>query len=206
MRHARALRLRTGESVLLSNGAGILARAHIFTADRNDITVAVDEILGDTGELPFRLVLALGVLDNRDRFEFVVEKAVELGAVDFVPLATRYGRAGKLHTERLRNKAVAAMKQARRAVLMQVHEPMPLDRFLSDFCRDAAIFLADADGGAWSGAQSDVCVVVGPEGGLADDELSLVRSQPGCRSVKLANRRLRAETAAVLATGLAGMP
>ncbi len=205
VRHARALRLREGEAVLLSNGTGVLARARIAAADRKNITVAIEELLESSGELPFRLVLGLGVIDNRDRFEFAIEKAVELGATDCVPLLTRYSKAGRVNTERLRSKAIAAMKQSRRAMLMRVHEPMQLDAFIASFCTDSTIFLADAEGGLWLGAPGDVCIVVGPEGGLSNDELAMVRSAPGCVPVRLADRRLRAETAAMLAVGIVGM-
>lgn len=204
-RHARALRLREGDAVLLSNGAGVLARASIAVADRKEYTAAVHGIEPGS-ELSFRLVLALGVLDNRDRLEFALEKAVELGATDFVPLLTRYSRPGRVAVDRLRSKAVAAMKQAQRAVLTEVHEAVSLSSFLASFAGRSTVLLADADGGAWSIPQGDVCVVVGPEGGLDPDEVAAVRAVPGCVPVRLAERRLRAETAAVLAVGLAALP
>lgn len=204
-RHARALRLRSGDAVFLSNGEGLAARASVSTITRDAVTVSVTEFLPGYGELSRRIVLALGILDNRERMEFALEKAVELGISDFVPLQTRYSQHNRSSTERLRSKALAAMKQAQRARLPKVHEPLSLDQLLGLFCPDTTVILADENGGSAIPHTGDLCILVGPEGGFAEEELNRIQALPQCLSVRLAGRRLRAETAALLAIGLVGI-
>jgi 16S rRNA (uracil1498-N3)-methyltransferase len=205
MRHARALRLRSGDAVFLSNGEGLAARAAVHTVSREDVTVSVTEFLPGYGELSRRIVLALGILDNRERMEFALEKAIEFGISDFVPLQTRYSQHSRSTTERLRSKALAAMKQAQRARLPRVHEIQSLEQFLESFCTDATVILADENGKSTIPSTGDICILVGPEGGFAEEEVSRIQALPQCLTVRLAGRRLRAETAALLATGLAGL-
>lgn len=205
MRHARALRLRNGDAVFLSNGEGLAARAIVRAITRDEVTIAVTELLPGYGELSRRVVLALGILDNRERMEFALEKAIELGISDFVPLQTRYSQYNRSSTERLRSKALAAMKQAQRARLPKVHEPLSLDEFLGLFCTDTTVILADENGGSTIPSTGDLCILVGPEGGFAEEELSQIQALPRCIPVRLAGRRLRAETAALLAIGLVGI-
>lgn len=204
-RHARALRLRSGDAIFLSGGQGLAARAVVDTAARDELTVSVTEFLPEYGEPARRIVLALGILDSRERMEFALEKAVELGISDFVPLQTRYSQHSRTSTERMRSKALAAMKQAKRARLPRVHDALTPEQFLALFCTDATVVLADENGQSTLPSDGDLCIIVGPEGGLAEEELALVRSLPHCVAVRLAGRRLRAETAAVLAVGLAGL-
>lgn len=205
MRHARALRLRSGDAVFLSNGEGLAARAIVHTMTRDEVTVSVTEFLPGYGEVSRRIVLALGILDSRERMEFALEKAIELGISDFVPLQTRYSQRSRSNSERLRSKALAAMKQAQRAWLPRVHEVLSLDQFLDLFCTTSTVILADENGANNIPSTGDLCILVGPEGGFAEEELSRIQALPQCCTVRLANRRLRAETAALLATGLAGM-
>lgn len=204
-RHARALRLRSGDAVFLSNGEGLAARAVVSTITRDEVTVSITEFLPAHGELSRRVVLALGILDNRERMEFALEKAIELGISDFVPLQTRYSQHSRSSTERLRSKALAAMKQSQRARLPKVHEPLSLDQFLKLFCADTTVILADENGGSTIPHTGDLCILVGPEGGFAEEELTRIQALPQCHTIRLAGRRLRAETAALLAIGLAGI-
>lgn len=203
-RHARALRLRIGDAVLLSNGDGIVARCTVTAAERDTCIVSVGEILPNYGELPRRVAIALGILDNKDRMEFALEKAVELGATDFIPLYTQYAQRDKIHRERLQSKALAAMKQAQRARLPHVHEPLPIAALVEQWSGKMALIVAD-ENGSGTLPEGDVCIVIGPEGGLSAEEKQLLCAVPQCTSITLAQRRLRAETAAILAVGLAGI-
>lgn len=204
-RHARALRLRVGDAVLLSNGEGLVARGTVAAAERDAYTISVVELLPNHGELPYRVAVALGILDNKDRMEFALEKAVELGATDFIPLHTRFCQRDKVNVERLQSKALAAMKQAQRACLLRVHEPVSVGALSEQWGGKTTLVVADENGENNTWPKGDICIVVGPEGGLSAEELETLYATPNCTRIVLAQRRLRAETAAVLAVGLAGI-
>ncbi len=202
LKHAQVLRLREGEALLLSNGRGLCAETSIQKVGKNEILCAVQSFLPQHGELSFPFALALGILDNRDRMEFAIEKAVELGVTEIFPLLTDNGErfaANRIKPERLAAKALAAMEQSHRATLPKIHAPYGVEEFLQNFSQQSHIILADVNG---SKAQkiSDVqpiCVVAGAEGGFSERELHLLKNDPRCAAWNLAPRRLRAETAAL---------
>jgi 16S rRNA (uracil1498-N3)-methyltransferase len=207
--HARALRLRGGEAIMLTNGIGLCAKARVQEVRKNEMQCAIEEILPDHAEHPYRLIAALGVLDNRERTEFAIEKAVELGAYDFVPLLSTHSERERTKADRIQAKILAATKQCKRARLMKLHSPQTLPDFLQFLPNDARLILADADGApplesASSLALSHtIAVAVGAEGGFTPEEIALLRSAPNNIAWNLAPARLRAETA--LLAGLSGI-
>ncbi len=203
-RHARALRLREGERIKLTNGSGLCAVAVVEELRNNEVQCRVQELLPNDGEYPYRIIVALGVLDNRERMEFALEKAIELGAHDFVPLLTDHSERNRTKAERLHSKAIAAMKQAHRARLITIHEPMSPKELLSLLPTDTVLLLADADGEKpHQYTASTVCLCVGAEGGFSEAEQSMFLSDARIMRWNLAPTRLRAETA--LLTGLAAL-
>lgn len=202
--HARALRLRSGEHLMLSNGRGYCAEAIVEEMTKHEVVCRLVSIKPNHGELPYRVIVALGILDHRERMEFALEKAVELGASDFVPLITRHSERDRTKPERLHAKALAAMKQSQRARLTTLHEPMSLAALLSMLPRETRIILADTEGQKplLYSAES-VCLCVGPEGGFSDEERSLLCDDARTVLWTLAPTRLRAETA--LLSGLSAL-
>jgi 16S rRNA (uracil1498-N3)-methyltransferase len=207
LKHAQVLRLREGEEVLLANGAGLCAKAVIHRADKHEVLCAIQDVLPEHGELPFRLILALGILDNRERMEFAIEKAVEMGASDIVPVRThnmeRFAK-NRIKSERLAAKAIAAMEQSHRSHTPSIHAPHSLEELFSDHSSiispQTRIILADADGTAPKPLSSieSVCVCIGPEGGFSAQERKMLLNDPRTTAWNLAPRRLRAETAAMM--------
>jgi len=196
--HARALRLRTGENIMLSNGRGYCADAVVEEISKEEVTCRLVRILPEHGELPYRVIIALGILDNRERMEFALEKAIELGASDFVPLLAKHSERDRTKPERLAAKALAAMKQSHRARLTRLHEPMTPQALLAMLSAETRIIFADADGQKPSLYYAEsVCLCVGPEGGFSKEEQMLLRNDARTVLWTLAPTRLRAETAAL---------
>ncbi len=160
-----------------------------------------------------RLVLACAVVKGR-RFEWALEKAVELGAHEILPLVTDLGvidpRPGKL--DRWRSLMIAALKQSRRSWLPLLAEPMTVNRVLQWHPDGRDFFGATADD-TENGAQpveigtilaqknvreipTTLTWLIGPEGGWSPAEISLL-SESGTRPVSLGPHVLRTETAAV---------
>lgn len=196
--HARALRLRAGERIMLSNGRGYCAEAIVAEISKHDVLCRLVRIIPEYGELPYRIFMALGILDNRERMEFALEKAIELGASDFVPLLTKHSERDRTKPERLFAKSLAAMKQAHRARLIHLHELMTPQSLLTMLPAETRIILADTEGQKPSRYNAaSVCLCVGPEGGFSEEEQILLRNDARSVLWTLAPTRLRAETAAL---------
>jgi 16S rRNA (uracil1498-N3)-methyltransferase len=146
------------------------------------------------------------------RLDYMVQKAVELGAAALVPVLTRYTQATRVNTERMRANVIEAAEQCGILSLATVEEPVKLERYLAGrdggrllvFCDEGAE-LADptaALAGARDRAAAGIDVLIGPEGGFAEEERELLLRQPSVLRLALGPRIMRADTAAVAALAL----
>lgn len=204
-RHAvKVLRMRTGDGIVVVDGVGGWYEVTLTRTERDEVEGNVVATRRDVGETNRNVVLSLGLLHHRDRFEWAVEKAVELGVTGIVPLRTRRAAPGKIRRDRLEHIAVAAMKQSMRTRLPQLYEEMTLDEALVRLSPTGTVLIAhEAAPDAPTPAQAaghtrSVSVLIGPEGGFSDDEIEAA-SAAGATLVSLGPRRLRAETAALTA-------
>jgi len=198
--HLRVRRARDGDRVALRDGAGLVGTGRIALAGKG-WEVEVDE--AERHARPAPLTLAIGAGD-RDRFGWVVEKAVELGATRIVPLLTSRAanvasRLRDAHLEKLRRQALEATKQCGAAWAVEVDSPEALEVFAGHELAGLR-WLADAAGAPPPAAlgSEPVTIVIGSEGGLEDEErAALLRADYG--PVALSANTLRFETAALAA-------
>jgi 16S rRNA (uracil1498-N3)-methyltransferase len=204
-RHARnVLRLRKGDAVAAFDGEG---REFVCEIDGSDgrltTLVVLEEITPPAAESPLDLTLGAAVLKG-ERFELVIQKAVELGVKRLVPListrsAVKIGSTGT-RVERWRKIAVEASKQCGRAALMKIDEIATLDDIIGgEVSGDHERILFSERGGEaldLPPGTSRITAVTGPEGGWDDAELEAA-SSAGFLLVTLHGRTLRAETAAI---------
>ncbi len=195
--HARVVRVREGEEVEVFDGAGIAFRAR-FTEG----SVQLVEPIGSR-ESPVDLHVAMAII-QLEKFELVLQKATELGARSFFPMITD---RVELRPERYRGKGerwnrivFEAVKQSGRSVIPVVHPPTPFAEVLQ---RPGAklLFDADLDPSPAVELRDSVTLLIGPEGGWSDEELQAARTA-GCTIERLGRRRLRAETAGIVATAI----
>jgi 16S rRNA (uracil1498-N3)-methyltransferase len=200
LKHCKALRLNICDEFYVTNGTGLSANAIINEISKNHISVSTSTFTENKGELPFRLGLAIGILENKDRFEFALEKAVELGITDFYPLLTEFTQRKNINTERMKLKAIAAMKQCKRSILTAIHPIVKL-KDISIIAKEFdKIVLADENGELPQKSNNiSTLVLIGPEGGFSETELQMLKLIPNILSLNLGNRRLRSETAALTA-------
>jgi 16S rRNA (uracil1498-N3)-methyltransferase len=146
------------------------------------------------------------------RLDYMVQKAVEMGASALQPVLTRFTQVSRVNSERMRANVIEAAEQCGILSLAAVDEPVALDRWLTRraserllvFCDEAmetanpAAALEALRGNPPHG----IDVLVGPEGGFAEDERSNVLRQPGLLRLSLGPRILRADTAAVAVLAL----
>lgn len=202
-KHIRALRKNPGDRVFITDGKGISAEGQIREIGKEFATIEAVQYFFELNEPKIRIGLALAIIDNKDRLEFALEKGIELGITDFYPLITKYtqqGRAG-LKAERLKAKAISALKQCGRTRLPEIHEAMELSKIEELSRIYPENFVLDISGMNPNRIipKGDFIVIVGPEGGLSLDELDYLNNLDIFQIVKISNRILRAETAAISA-------
>lgn len=202
-KHLRALRLRTGGKVLATSAEGFVHECTAFEMGKSGYLLRVIGTTEMAGEPTAEYTLALGIIDSRDRFEFALEKSIELGVSGFVPLMTQRSQWLRLNPERMKAKAIAAVCQSKRSMAPEIYAATKLSDILESD-QFATIILADEDGDSPCAASVEfpALIVIGPEGGLTDKEIEQIKQDKRTRSWKLGRRRLRAETAAIAALSI----
>jgi 16S rRNA (uracil1498-N3)-methyltransferase len=206
MHHLQVRRARDGESVEVLDGEGLRGIGHLAQTGK-EWSVEIQNTVYEPRPAELTLAVAAG---DRERFSWMVEKAVELGVTRILPLETARssGVATKIkgtHMERLRRQALEATKQCGAAWAPQVDDPIPLDAFLGQPLIGTG-WLADASGSPPPEklGLEPLTVVVGPEGGLTDGERSRIGAR-GYRPTVLGPHTLRFETAALAGAAFATM-
>ena len=145
------------------------------------------------------------------RLDYMVQKAVEMGAGSLRPVTTRFTQTARVNVERMRANVVEAAEQCGILSLAEVYEPLPLARWIELRAADDLLVFCDEEAPhrdpiaalASTGAiTSRINVLIGPEGGFAEDEREALLKQPRVVRLSLGPRILRADTAAVSALAL----
>ena len=202
------LRLSAGETILVFNGHDGEWRAEIEGRKRPD-ALSIVARTRPQDRLP-DIAYVFAPLKHA-RLDYMVQKAVEMGASALLPVLTRHTQVSRVNVERMRANVVEAAEQCGILSLAAVAEPVALDRFLEK--RETSRLLVFCDEAADIGnpikalqqglsATEGIDVVVGPEGGFADEERALLLRQPRTLRLSLGPRILRADTAGVAALAL----
>lgn len=201
------LRLAAGEKVLVFNGRDGEWQAQIEGRKRPDSL----EILTQRrpqDRLP-DIAYVFAPLKHA-RLDYMVQKAVEMGAARLQPVLTRFTQVSRVNSERMRANVIEAAEQCGILSLADVAAPIPLDRFLTQrqperllvFCDEAAETSSPLEALKNSGAADGIDVLIGPEGGFAEEERALLLRQKRTLRLALGPRILRADTAGVAALAL----
>ncbi len=207
------LRLAAGAPILAFNGRDGEWQAAIEGRKRPDGLVILQQTRPQD-RLP-DLAYVFAPLKHA-RLDYAVQKAVEMGVATLQPVQTRFTQASRVNTERMRANVVEAAEQCGILSLAAVAEPVPLERFLSQraasrllvFCDEAAEVenpiqgLQSAREIGHDQGRIGIDVLIGPEGGFAEEERALLLRQPKILRLALGPRILRADTAAVAALAL----
>lgn len=201
----KVMRVSTGDAVILCDDETGEWMARVAEAGKRDVLLTVERQLRPREGVPdFWLCAAL---TKKAAFDLVIEKATELGVAELVPVLTRRCVADKLNPERARTIMTEAAEQCARTALPLLANPAPLAALLRDWPAKRRLFFADEVGGvpaatAFAMASGPAALLVGPEGGFDDAERAAIRAHPAAIAITLGPRVLRAETAAIAATGL----
>jgi 16S rRNA (uracil1498-N3)-methyltransferase len=201
------LRLKAGDTILVFNGrdgewlASITGRKRLEAIEIATRTRPQDR-------LP-ELAYVFAPLKHA-RLDYMVQKAVEMGVSSLQPVLTRFTQVSRVNSERMRANVIEAAEQCGILGIADVAEPIAFDRFLSGrkpqrllvFCDEAADVADPLQMLQGAKATDGIDVLIGPEGGFADEERAGLLRQPKILRLSLGPRILRADTAGVAALAL----
>ena len=214
------LRLKAGDTVLAFNGKDGEWRAELSVSGKK-VSLALQERTREQPE-PRDLHYLFAPLKH-ERLDYMMQKAVEMGATRLVPVLTQHTQVSRVNIERMRANAIEAAEQCGVLSIPDITEPMTFGRMLGArnpdrllvFCdedaplKDPVTALADAKPKpeaalplAAQKAAQPIAVLIGPEGGFAEEERTALMQQPNIVRLSLGPRILRADTAAVAALAL----
>jgi 16S rRNA (uracil1498-N3)-methyltransferase len=206
------LRLGNGDALLLFNGRDGEWQATLSESGRRALTALVGERQREQPR-PRDLHFLFAPLKHA-RLDYMVQKAVEMGASRLQPVITRHTQVARVNVERMRANVIEAAQQCGVLALPEVAEPIPFNSLFraSDierllvFCdEDAEVadpVAALAAARPPAGAGQPMAVLIGPEGGFAAEEREALQRRPHVLAISLGPRILRADTAAVAALAL----
>lgn len=201
------LRLGEGDSVLVFNGRDGEWRAALMAAGRKAWQLVAGEQTRPQTPSPDLHYLFAPL--KHARLDYLVEKAVEMGAGRLTPVITRHTQVARVNVERMRANAIEAAEQCGILALPEIDEPRPLADVLAAwpteqpgrrliFC-DEGEEAADPIAALSGLPPSPLAVLIGPEGGFSEEERAQLRALPFVTAISLGPRILRADTAAVAA-------
>ncbi|AZL59932.1 16S rRNA (uracil(1498)-N(3))-methyltransferase [Tabrizicola piscis] len=198
------MRLAPGAAILLFNGRDGEWRATLTTAGKRGAIATCD-----TQTRPLHLPPDLWLLFapiKKARTDFIVEKAVELGARRILPVQTRHTNADRIRQDRLQAHAMEAAEQCGATYLPEVAELVALEKLMSQWPADRRLYWCDEttldQPARLTPAEGPAAILIGPEGGFSADEAKRLRALPIVTPLSLGPRILRADTAAVAALTL----
>ncbi|NLO88728.1 MAG: 16S rRNA (uracil(1498)-N(3))-methyltransferase [Clostridia bacterium] len=212
------LRLKLGSRIALSDGDNYEYEGIIDQLKKDSVVIKIDSMRRSQAEPPVDIILAQGITKKMDKFELVVQKATELGAVRIVPLVTERTvvelavEKGEKRRDRWQRIALEAAKQSQRARIPKVDTPTDMDSFLKSIPRDILCIIP------WEGERAmgikevlnlerekrdirEAVLIIGPEGGFSQEEVERAR-KAGAVPASLGPRILRSETAGIVALGI----
>jgi 16S rRNA (uracil1498-N3)-methyltransferase len=217
----RSLRLKAGDELLATDLIGVCYRCRVVGGESVAITCSIEEVLPEYGEPKRDVLLVQALISQPARWEFLLEKATELGVRAIQPVTTERTERADYKRDRSERILRAAVKQTKRARMPELREVQSLEEALTEAKDDERriIILHEGisppleggdDRGAildrgWSrGHKKALAIVVGPEGGFSDEEVRMACEEFGASVISLGPRRLRSETAALAALALIG--
>jgi 16S rRNA (uracil1498-N3)-methyltransferase len=209
------LRLASGDPVLVFNGRDGEWRGTLAIGGKRKLSLILTErTRAQTRALDLHYLFAPL---KHARLDYMVQKAVEMGAARLEPIVTRHTQVGRVNLERMRANAIEAAEQCGILTLPEISAPVPFDRMIAGRERARVLVFCDEDAevrdplaalsatrAAGAAGEIPMAVLVGPEGGFSEDERAALLASPNTVRLSLGPRILRADTAAVAALALVG--
>jgi 16S rRNA (uracil1498-N3)-methyltransferase len=200
----KVLRLEAGKEILATDGKGMFYTLQLMGMQGRQMRTQVLHAVADAHP-PSGIHLAVAPTKQMDRFEWMVEKCVEMGAERITPLICMRSERRKIRIDRLERIALSAMKQSLHSRLPVIDEAVDFSRFIQLPQLPKARWMAHCEEDQKAmfspqGSQSSV-LLIGPEGDFHAEEIQSAKDK-GFQMVSLGNYRLRTETAALYGCAL----
>lgn len=216
IRHFFALRIKQGESVTLFNGDGCNYSCLVLRVSKKEVELEVQSVSLNNTVLPSVIHLMMAMI-QKDNFELVIQKAVEMGVTYITPINTDFSQ--RIDQDRLKDRvsrwqqiAISASEQSGRSLVPVINYPLHISQIIDSIAtvsKDSTVIniLGDLDSPNNITNVDFTCyktinLFVGPEGGFSDKELKSFDCIDGICRVSLGAGILRAETAAIVAIGV----
>jgi 16S rRNA (uracil1498-N3)-methyltransferase len=205
---SRVLRKNIGEEIYVTDGERNLYRTIIEDVGSDKMTCRIIEKFFNLNESMIKITLYQSLLKNPSRFEFIIEKSVELGVYEIKPIITE-NVINKESDRSLRWQSIAlsAMKQSQRCYLPKVLPPISFADAINDAAKTDLKIIADERDNIdflklpeINLLSQSISLFIGPEGGFSPEELQTAVDK-GLKILNLGKRKLRSETAAIAALG-----
>ena len=198
----KVLRKQEGDVIQITNGEGYLFTSEITFANEKkcEVAVSAEEFFAPA---PYYLHLAVAPTKLNDRYEWFLEKAVEIGVNEITPIICEHSERVAFKADRFEKILQTAMKQSLQFYLPKLHEPVPYTTFVIQ-AREGQLFIAHCEETEKKllkhalQPKQKVTILIGPEGDFSKKEIALALAQ-NYIAVSLGNTRLRTETAAIVA-------
>jgi 16S rRNA (uracil1498-N3)-methyltransferase len=200
----KVLRMAEGTQVKLIDGKGNLYEGIITKADYKKCEIGIQNIISEFEKRSYKLHIAISPLKNPERFEWFIEKSVEIGIDDITPLICRNTEKPGIKSERINNIIISAMKQSLKAGITIQNKTVSFDEFIREDHKGIKL-IAHCNPSKNRSKISDVysrgndaVILIGPEGDFSEEEIEKA-IVAGFVPVHLGNSRLRTETAGIAA-------
>ena len=198
----QVLKMHVGEQLMLTNGKGETKTVEIAEAGKRSVTVNV--ISSSVIQKPLsNITIAISLIKNTSRWEWFLEKAVEIGVLSIIPMITQRTEKQHFRFERMKSIMISAMLQSGQSWLPELMEPMKFKSIVekSEQKRKYIAHCIESDKKHIEKDLSTAIILIGPEGDFTSEEVELAIKN-NFKPVTLGNTRLRTETAGVVSAVL----
>jgi 16S rRNA (uracil1498-N3)-methyltransferase len=208
---ARVKRHKVGDTIFITDGAGCIYSALITSISSKEVLLKLIDTISSEHNRDYELIMAVALTKNIDRFEWFLEKSVEIGVSRIIPLVCERSERRVVNQSRGEKIVVSAMKQSLKSVLPIYSSLTTFKELMDEFSNAENIckMVAHCNDGHKNDIKSTIkstisegvnrfLVLIGPEGDFSPNEIELA-IQSGFLPVSLGPSRLRTETAALTA-------
>lgn len=199
----KVLRLSAGSTIHLTDGEGNLYTGIVNDPDPRHCSIEIITTKEGCDKRDYRVHIAISPLKNHDRFEWFIEKSVEIGIDEITPLICRRSLKTRIKEERCEKLIIAAMKQSLKTTFTRLNKTTEFSAFVAGNFPGIKMIAHCADNeldhiGKLLSTGNDTLILIGPEGDFTHEEIEIAQRNSFI-PVSLGTNRLRTETAGIVA-------
>ena len=204
----QVLRMKEREELLVTNGKGVVLKASLLSANKKkaEAKILSNSFLERTSP---RVAIGISLIKNKNRFEWFLEKAVEIGVSEIIPFISSHTEKQQFRQDRMKGILISAMLQSQQAWLPEITSPLKFSDLLTNFSYQNKYIAhcIKGDKKSLTGELSNInkdentIILIGPEGDFTKEEVDEA-IQNKFIPVSLGETRLRTETAGIVAAVL----